>query len=115
MPLSLPHPRAYANFPRVIAEYVKKRHVLTLGDAIREMTLHVLTTRACALRSRAIREGLKADRDDFNEGRIENVASYEKPTASARRSIKAATRGRKPGSVLHGAGYDPRAAAELPR
>ncbi len=37
-PLGLPHPRAYGNFPRVIAEYVKARHVLTLPDAIRKMT-----------------------------------------------------------------------------
>ena len=28
----------YGNFPRVIARYVRERHVLTLQDAIRKMT-----------------------------------------------------------------------------
>ena len=32
----LPHPRSFGNATRVIAEYVKKRHVLTLEDAVRE-------------------------------------------------------------------------------
>src|SRR5262249_14584011 len=31
--LGLPHPRSYGNFPRVIAKYVRERHVLTLEDA----------------------------------------------------------------------------------
>jgi N-acyl-D-amino-acid deacylase len=29
-----PHPRAYGTFPRVLAEYVRERGVLTLEDAI---------------------------------------------------------------------------------
>ncbi len=32
------HPRGYGNFPRVIAEYVRKKKVITLPDAIRKMT-----------------------------------------------------------------------------
>ena len=36
--LGLPHPRAYGTFPRIIAEYVRKRGVLTLEDAVRTMT-----------------------------------------------------------------------------
>ena len=36
--LGLPHPRAYGTFPRIIAEYVRKRHVLTLEEAVRKMT-----------------------------------------------------------------------------
>ncbi|MFI5311093.1 MAG: amidohydrolase family protein, partial [Gemmatimonadales bacterium] len=34
----LPHPRSFGNFPRVIAKYVRERHVLTLSEAIRKMT-----------------------------------------------------------------------------
>ena len=34
----LPHPRSFGNATRVIAEYVKKRHVLTLEEAVRKMT-----------------------------------------------------------------------------
>src|SRR5207249_11424902 len=36
--IGLPHPRAYGNFPRVIARYVRERRVLTLPEAIRKMT-----------------------------------------------------------------------------
>src|SRR5207237_5235454 len=34
----LPHPRSFGNATRVIARYVKERHVLTLEDAVRKMT-----------------------------------------------------------------------------
>ncbi|MFN8571204.1 MAG: D-aminoacylase [Gemmatimonadaceae bacterium] len=33
-----PHPRSYGSFPRVIAQYVRERPVLTLEEAIRKMT-----------------------------------------------------------------------------
>ena len=78
--LGLPHPRAYANFPRVIAEYVKKRHVLTLEDAVRKMTSWPATRMHLYDRG-AIREGLRADVTVFNYDKIDDKASYENPTA----------------------------------
>ena len=78
--LGLPHPRAYANFPRVIAEYVKKRHVLTLPDAIRKMTSWPATRMHLYDRG-AIRAGLHADVTVFNYDKIDDKASYENPTA----------------------------------
>ncbi len=78
--LGLPHPRAYANFPRVIAEYVKKRHVLTLEDAVRKMTSWPATRMHFYDRG-AIREGLRADVTVFNYDMIDDKASYENPTA----------------------------------
>jgi N-acyl-D-aspartate/D-glutamate deacylase len=33
-----PHPRNFGAFPRVLSEYVKRRGVLTLEDAVRKMT-----------------------------------------------------------------------------
>jgi N-acyl-D-amino-acid deacylase len=78
--IGLPHPRAYANFPRVIAEYVKKRHVLTLEDAIRKMT-SLPATRMRLYDRGAIRSGLKADVTIFSEDRIADVADYTNPTA----------------------------------
>jgi N-acyl-D-amino-acid deacylase len=77
--LGLPHPRAYANFPRVIAEYVKKRHVLTLEDAVRKMTSWPATRMHLYDRG-AIREGLRADVTVFNYDQIDDKASYENPT-----------------------------------
>jgi N-acyl-D-amino-acid deacylase len=114
--IGLPHPRAYANFPRVIAEYVKKRRVLTLEDAIRKMTSWPATRMRLYDRG-AIREGLKADVTIFNEERIEDVATYENPTSyplgidyvlvNGQLVIDQGRHtGAKPGSVLRGAGAD---------
>jgi N-acyl-D-amino-acid deacylase len=114
--IGLPHPRAYANFPRVIAEYVKKRRVLTLEDAIRKMTSWPATRMRLYDRG-AIREGLKADVTIFNEERIADVATYENPTSyplgidyvlvNGQLVIDQGRHtGAKPGSVLRGAGAD---------
>jgi N-acyl-D-amino-acid deacylase len=114
--IGLPHPRAYANFPRVIAEYVKKRHVLTLEDAIRKMTSWPATRMRLYDRG-AIREGLKADVTIFNMDRLEDVANYENPTAYPTGIDYVLVNGQlvidqgrhtgaKPGTVLRGAGVD---------
>jgi len=114
--IGLPHPRAYANFPRVIAEYVKKRHVLTLEDAIRKMTSWP-ATRMRQYDRGVIREGLKADVTVFNEERLDDVANYENPTAyptgidyvlvNGQLVVdKGRHTGAKPGNVLRGAGYE---------
>ena len=114
--IGLPHPRAYANFPRVIAEYVKKRHVLTLEDAIRKMTSWPATRMHLYDRG-VIREGLKADVTVFNEDRMDDVANYENPTAYPTGVDYVVVNGQlvidhgrhtgaKPGRVLRGAGYE---------
>ena len=113
--IGLPHPRAYANFPRVIAEYVKKRHILTLEDAIRKMTSWPAARMRLYDRG-AIREGLQADVTIFNEGRVADVATYAAPTAYPTGIDYVLVNGRlvidqghhtgeKPGHVLRGAGY----------
>jgi N-acyl-D-amino-acid deacylase len=123
--IGLPHPRAYANFPRVIAEYVKKRRVLTLEDAIRKMTSWPATRMHLYDRG-AIREGLKADVTIFNEDRLDDVATYENPTAYPSGIDYVLVNGQlvidqgrhtgaKPGNVLRGAGADSQAAREHPR
>jgi N-acyl-D-amino-acid deacylase len=122
--IGLPHPRAYANFPRVIAEYVKKRHVLTLEDAIRKMTSWPATRMRLYDRG-VVREGLKADVTIFNEDRLEDVATYENPTAYPTGIDYVLVNGQvvidqgrhtgaKPGQVLRGAGYDAGAARKSP-
>jgi len=114
--IGLPHPRAYANFPRVIAEYVKKRHVLTLEDAIRKMTSWP-ATRMRQYDRGVIREGLKADVTVFSEERLDDVANYENPTTyptgidyvlvNGQLVVdKGRHTGAKPGNVLRGAGYE---------
>jgi N-acyl-D-amino-acid deacylase len=80
--IGLPHPRAYGNFTRVIAEYVRKRHVLTLEDAVRKMTSWPATRMRLYDRG-VLREGLWADVTVFSYERIQDNATYENPVAFA--------------------------------
>jgi len=78
--LGLPHPRAYGTFPRIIAEYVRKQNVLTLEDAIRKMTSWPATRMRLSDRG-VIREGAYADITIFDYEKIEDRATWERPTA----------------------------------
>jgi N-acyl-D-amino-acid deacylase len=79
--IGLPHPRSYGTFPRIIAEYVRKRHVLTLEDAVRKMTSWPAARMGLADRG-VIREGMRADITVFDYDRIQDNASWEQPTAA---------------------------------
>jgi N-acyl-D-amino-acid deacylase len=81
--LGLPHPRAYGTFPRVIAEYVKKRHVLTLEQAVRKMTSWPATRMGLDDRG-VIRDGMRADLTVFDYDSLDDVATWEHPTAAPR-------------------------------
>jgi N-acyl-D-amino-acid deacylase len=121
--LGLPHPRAYANFPRVIAEYVKKRHVLTLEEAIRKMTSWPATRMHLSDRG-AIRQGLRADLTIFSYDKLEDRASYENPTAYPVGIDFVLVNGKvvvdhgqhtgaKPGMVLRGPGFSAATATSM--
>ncbi len=79
--LGLPHPRAFGNAVRVIAEYVKKRNVLTLEDAVRKMTSWPATRYRLASRG-AIEVGNWADVTIFDLATLEDRATYDRPTES---------------------------------
>ncbi len=74
----LPHPRSFGNFPRVIARYVKERHVLTLPEAIRKMTGWPATRLRLANRG-TITVGNWADVTIFDYDQLEDRATYEHP------------------------------------
>lgn len=76
----LPHPRAYGTFPRILAEYVVKRRVLTLEDAVRKMTSWPAARMGLTDRG-ILREGLRADVVVFNLNKVRDAADYENPTA----------------------------------
>lgn len=79
--LGLPHPRAYGTFPRIIAEYVKRRPILSLEDAVRKVT--GWPAQRMGLTDRGlIRDGMRADIVVFDLDKLDDVASWEKPTAS---------------------------------
>jgi N-acyl-D-amino-acid deacylase len=77
-PTGLTHPRAYGNFPRVIARYARERGVLTLEQAIRKMTSWPATRMRLADRG-AIRAGLWADVVVFDYDTLQDRATYERP------------------------------------
>jgi N-acyl-D-amino-acid deacylase len=76
--LSAAHPRAYGNFARVLAEYVRKEHVLTLEEAIRKLTSLPADNLSLPDRGR-LRAGVYADVVVFDPATIQDHATYEKP------------------------------------
>jgi N-acyl-D-aspartate/D-glutamate deacylase len=114
-PADLNHPRAYGNFPRVIAHYVRETHTLTLEDAIRKMTSWPATRLRFSDRG-VIREGARADVTIFDYDKIQDTSTYEHPV-SYPEGIPyvlvngvvvidhAAHTGVKPGDIIYGQGH----------
>jgi len=74
----MPHPRSYGTNSRVLAEYVRKRHVLTLEDAVRRMTS--LPARTFRFTDRGqLREGAAADILIFDPEKVEDRATFLNP------------------------------------
>jgi N-acyl-D-aspartate/D-glutamate deacylase len=110
----LTHPRAYGNFPRLIAHYVRERGVLTLEQAIRKMTSWPATRMRLAGRG-VIREGCWADVVVFDYDALQDRATYDEPTLSPAGIDAVLVNGKlvidhgkhtgaKPGVVLYGPG-----------
>jgi len=74
----VPHPRGYGNTARVLGEYVRERHVLTLEDAVRKMTS--LPASFFGFEGRGvIREGAFADLVLFDPATVADAATYATP------------------------------------
>jgi N-acyl-D-amino-acid deacylase len=74
----VPHPRSYGTNARVLAEYVRRRNVLTLEEAVRRMTS--LPARTFGFRDRGlIRIGGAADLVLFDPERVADTATFEHP------------------------------------
>src|ERR1051326_5092039 len=78
LPIWNPHPRSYGTNARVLAEYVRNRHVLTLEDAIRRMTSLPPPTLHLSDRG-LIRGGLAADLVIFDPALVQDKATYTNP------------------------------------
>ena len=73
-----PHPRGLGTFPRVLARYVRERHVLGLEQAVRKMTS--LPASRVGLPDRGwIGVGLPADVVVFDPATIEDRATFADP------------------------------------
>ena len=73
------HPRSNGNFPRLIAKYVREEKIITLPEAIRKMTSWAATRMRIPNRG-LIKEGCWADVVIFDYDKIQDNATYEKPT-----------------------------------
>jgi N-acyl-D-amino-acid deacylase len=76
--LSAAHPRAYGNFARVLAAYVRNEHVLTLQQAIHKLTTLPADNLSLPDRGR-LHRGVYADVVVFDPATIQDHATYEKP------------------------------------
>ena len=78
----VPHPRGYGNNVRVLGEYVRTRHVISLEEAIRKMTS--LPANQFRFTDRGLlRNGYAADIVVFDASRVGDQATFAKPHAYA--------------------------------
>jgi N-acyl-D-amino-acid deacylase len=78
----VPHPRGYGNTVRVLAEYVRRRHVISLEEAVRKMTS--LPAEHFRFTGRGLlKEGYAADVTIFDPATVADAATFEKPHAYA--------------------------------
>jgi N-acyl-D-aspartate/D-glutamate deacylase len=75
---TMPHPRAYGTFARLLGKYVRDEKLLTLEAAIRKAS-HLPATNLGLDRRGLLREGYFADVVVFDPATIADRATYDKP------------------------------------
>ena len=79
----MPHPRGYGTNARVLAQYVRDQHIISLEEAIRRMTS--LPAQKFQLHDRGLlHQGYAADIVIFNENEVQDVSTYDRPHAYSR-------------------------------
>ena len=72
------HPRAFGNFARLLAKYVRDEKVIALPEAIRKLTALPADTLSLADRGR-LKPGHFADLAIFDPAKVQDHATFEKP------------------------------------
>src|SRR5688572_25534116 len=114
---SNPHPRAYGNFARLFAKYVRDEKVITVEEAVRRLTSLPAQTMKIASRGR-LQPGYFADVVVFDPATIQDHATFEKPhqysTGVSHVFVNGVHvlrdgehTGARPGRVVRGPGYRP--------
>jgi N-acyl-D-amino-acid deacylase len=76
--LSSTHPRAYGNFARIFAKYVREEHVISVEEAVRKLTS--LPADVLSLKDRGrLRKGAFADVVIFDPATFQDHSTYAKP------------------------------------
>ncbi len=76
--LSSTHPRAYGNFARLFAKYVREEHVISVEEAVRKVTSLPADILSLTDRGR-LRPGAFADVVIFDPKTFQDHSTYEKP------------------------------------
>jgi N-acyl-D-amino-acid deacylase len=76
--LSSTHPRAYGNFARIFAKYVREEHVVSVEEAVRKLTSLPADVLSLADRGR-LRAGAFADVVIFDPKTFQDHSTYVKP------------------------------------
>jgi N-acyl-D-amino-acid deacylase len=76
--LSSSHPRAYGNFARLFARYVREEHILTVEEAVRRLTSFPADVLSLSDRGR-LRARAFADVVIFDPQTFQDHSTYEKP------------------------------------
>ena len=75
---SMPHPRAYGNFARLLGKYVRDEKLIPMEEAVRKLT-HLPATNLGLDRRGLLKDGYYADVVVFDPAAIADKATYEKP------------------------------------
>jgi N-acyl-D-amino-acid deacylase len=73
-----PHPRAYGNFARLLAKYVREEHALTLPEAVRKLSAQPALNLSLPERG-MLKSGYFADIVIFDPKTIQDHATYAQP------------------------------------
>jgi N-acyl-D-amino-acid deacylase len=76
--LSSTHPRAYGNFARIFAKYVREEHVMPVEEAVRKLTSLPADVLSLADRGR-LKRGAFADIVIFDPNTFQDHSTYAKP------------------------------------
>jgi N-acyl-D-amino-acid deacylase len=113
--LSNPHPRAYGNFSRFLARYVRDEKRTTLADAVRKLS--ALPAHNLGLHDRGmLKVGMYGDVVVFDPATIQDHATFDKPHQFATGVSEVVVNGRlaleageptaaRPGRVVRGRGW----------
>jgi len=75
---TMPHPRSYGTFPRLLGRYVREQHVISLEEAVHKMTAMNADKLSITNRGR-IQVGLAADITLFDPDKVEDKATFVQP------------------------------------
>src|SRR5438132_3753466 len=73
-----PSPRTYGSFPRILGQFVRDEHLLSLEEAVRKMTSAPAARLGLTDRG-LLHDGFAADLVVFDADRVRSNATYEQP------------------------------------